>query len=216
MATEQQPVAQSSNMTQAKPAANYGGCALQVSYKVPLSLRLRYTLSLITYFFRIMSQKEPNYAESTEFELLKNVCLVDSYRTYLNRLYTLPVNAKLSREHWTVTEVSTYKDKGSKVEHKYLVAKLSDGDKGEVYLHIERRIRASSVKEVIGKHVLRRGWGQCRKTDPTPLTDSDSSKPDDAQVVTPEGKQKKIKKYAMDKLCKTFRSQAVGTGPAPR
>ena len=200
MATEQQPVAQSSNMTQAKPAANYGGCALQVSYKVPLSIRLRYTLSSIAYFLRIMSQKEPNYSQSKEFDPLKNVCLVDSYKTYLSRLYTLPANAKLSRQHWNVTEVITYKDKGSRVEHEYLVAKLSDGAKGEVYLRIERRIRASSVKEAFGKHVLGRGSRQRGQTDPTPLTDSDSSKPDDGQVATAGGKQKKIKKYAVDEL----------------
>jgi len=81
-----------------------------------------------------------------------------------------------------------------------LVAKLSDGDKGTVYLRIERRIRASSVKEAIGKHVLGRGTRQHKQTDPTPPTDSDSSKPDDGQVVAPEGKQKKIKKYAVDEL----------------
>jgi hypothetical protein len=196
MATEQQPVAQSSNMTQ---AANYGKCVLQVSYKVPLSLRLRYTFSSIAHFFRIMSKKEPNYTESKEFEPLKNVCLANNYKTYLSRLYMLPDYAKLSREHWKVIEVSTYKDRGSKVEHEYLVAKLSDGDKGAVYLRIERRIRASSVKEAIGKHVLGRGTRQPRQTDPT-LTDSDSSKPDDGQVVTPEGKPKKIKKYAVDEL----------------
>ncbi|KAF8333001.1 hypothetical protein F5887DRAFT_922152 [Amanita rubescens] len=136
-----------------------------------------------------MSQKEPDYSQSKEFKPLNDVFRVNSYRDYLCLLYAKPMNSNLSREHWNVTEISIYKDRRSRVQHEYLVAKLSDGARGEVYLRIERRIRDSLVKEAFEKHVLGRGSQQ-----------TDSSKPDGGQVITAERPQKRIKKYAVDEL----------------
>jgi hypothetical protein len=125
---EQQPEAQSSNMAQAEPTS-YGKPPLRVSYKVPFSLRLRYTITSIAHFFRIM-QPQQNYAESPEFLPIKNGQRVGSYRDSLSLLYLDPKTVNLARNHWRVAEIRTFKDKGTKVKHEYLVATLRDGGAG--------------------------------------------------------------------------------------
>ena len=183
---EQQPETQSSNMAQAEPTS-YGKPPLRVSYKVPFSLRFRYTITSIAHFFRIM-QPQQNYAESPEFLPIKNGQRVGSYRDSLSLLYLDPKTANLARNHWRVAEIRTYKDKGTKVKHEYLVASLSDGDKGEVLLRIERRIQDSSAKTFI----MRRS-----RTEPIP-SDSDSGRQDTAQPN--EEKAKPFKKNAVDEV----------------
>ena len=187
--TEQQPEAQSSSMAQVEPTS-YGKPPLRVSYKVPFSLRLRYTFTSIAHFFRIM-QPQQNYAESPEFLPIKNGQRVGSYRDSLSLLYLDPKTVNLARNRWKVAEIKTYKDKGTKVKHEYLVATLSDGDRGEVLLRIERRIQDSSAK-TFGKSIMRRS-----RTEPIP-SDSDSGKQDTAQPN--EEKAKPFKKNAVDEV----------------
>ena len=187
--TEQQPEAQSSKMAQAEPTS-YGKPPLRVSYKVPFSLRFRYTITSIAHFFRIM-QPQQNYAEAPEFLPIKNGQHVGSYRDSLSLLYLDPKTAKFARNNWKVTEIKTFKDKGTKVKHEYLVATLSDDDKGEVLLRIERRIQDSSAK-TFGKSIMRRS-----RTEPSP-SDSDSSKGDTTQPN--EEKAKPFKKIAVDEV----------------
>ncbi|KAF8695507.1 hypothetical protein AX14_001777 [Amanita brunnescens Koide BX004] len=186
----QQPEAQSSNMAQAKPTS-YGKPPLRVSYKAPFSLRLRYTITSIAHFFRIM-QPQQNYAESPEFLPIKNGQRVVSYRDSLSLLYLDPKSVHLARDQWKVAEIKTYKDKGTKVKHEYLVATLRDDDKGEVLLRIERRIQDSSAK-AFGKAILGRS-----RTEPTPPSDSDSSGQDAGQPT--DSKAKPFKKNAVDEI----------------
>ncbi|KAF8333006.1 hypothetical protein F5887DRAFT_995156 [Amanita rubescens] len=201
--TQQQPVAQSSNMAQAtKPAPTYGKSALRVSYKVPLSVRLRYTLTSIARFLR-MSSKSIHF-QSIEFKPLNNVYRVDSYRDYLCLLYATPKNAGLSREHWKVTEINTYKDHSTKVRHEYLIANLSDGNGGTVFLRIERRLQDSSAK-AFGKAIIGgRGSGSRSQTGPTtspPQSNTDSDSQDGAATTTVnDGRAKKFKKNAVDEV----------------
>ncbi|KAF8689407.1 hypothetical protein AX14_003346 [Amanita brunnescens Koide BX004] len=171
---EQQPDAQSSNMAQAKPTS-YGKSPLRVSYKVPFSLRFRYAITSIARFFRIMQQPQPNYVDSPEFLPIKNGNRVDAYSGSLSLVYINPKTVRLARDHWKVAEIKTYKDKSSAFKHEYLIARLVDGDKGEVHLRIERRIQDSSVK-AYGKAIL---MGRSR-SQPLPPSDSDSSKQDAA------------------------------------
>ena len=195
---EQQPVAQSSNMAQAtKPAPTYGKSALRVSYKVPLSVRLRYTLSSIARFLRMTKSI---HFQSKEFKPLNNAYRVDSYRDYLCLLYATPKNSKLSRSHWKATEINTYKDHSTKVRHEYLIANLSDGNGGTVFLRIERRLQDSSAK-AFGKAIMGRGSGSRSQTGPSPPrsgTDSDSQ--DGATTTVNDGKAKKFKKNAVDEV----------------
>jgi hypothetical protein len=173
--TEQQPEAQSSNMAQAE-STSYGKSPLRVSYKVPFSLRLRYAITSIAHFFRIMPP-QPNYAESPEFLPIKNGERVGSYCTSLRMLYINPKMAHLDRKHWKVAEIKTYKDKSTTVKHEYLIATLSDGDRGEVFLRIDRRLQDSSAK-AFGKALI----GRRSSSVPNPhSSDSDSGKQDGAQ-----------------------------------
>ena len=189
--TEQQPEAQSSNMAQAEPTS-YGKPPLRVSYKVPFSLRLRYTITSIARFFRIMKQPEQNYAEIPEFLPIKNGERVGSYCTSLRMLYIDPETSHLSLDHWQLVDIKTYKDKGSKYKHEYLIATLSDGAMGRVLLRIDRRIQASSIKK-IGKAIIASGLSQSQ---PIPPNHTDSGKQDTTQPIEPE--QKPFKKTAMD------------------
>src|SRR6266550_196402 len=194
---EQQPVAQSSNMAQAKLAPTYGKSALRVSYKVPFSVRLRYTLSSIAHFFRMTSQS--THFQSKEFKPLNNVYRVDSYRDYLCLLYAKPKNANLSREHWKVTEINTYKDQRTTVRHEYLIANLSDGKGGTVFLRIERRLQDSSAK-AFGKAIMGRGSGSRSNSGPAPQSNTDSDSQDGATTTVNDGKKKKFKKNAVDEV----------------
>ena len=189
--TEQQPEAQSSNMAQAEPTS-YGKPPLRVSYKVPISLHLRYTITSIAHFFRIMKQSEQNYAEIPEFLPIKNGERVGSYCTSLRMLYIDPETSHLSLDHWQLVDIKTYKDKGSKYKHEYLIATLSDGAMGRVLLRIDRRIQASSIKK-IGKAIIASGLSQSQ---PIPPNHTDSGKQDTTQPIEPE--QKPFKKTAMD------------------
>ena len=191
--TEQQPEAQSSNMAQAKPTS-YGKSPLRVSYKVPFSLRLRYAITSIAHFFRIMQQPQQNYAESPEFLPIKNGERVNSYCTSLRMLYINPKTAHLARNHWKVAEIKTYKDQSTAVKHEYLIATLSDGDEGEVFLRIDRRLHDSSAK-AFGKALI----GRRSSNLPNPQTsDSDSGKQDGAQP-TDDG-QNVFTKLAVDEV----------------
>jgi hypothetical protein len=143
--TEQQPEAQSSSMAQAEPTS-YGKPLLRVSYKVPFSLRVRYAITSIAHFFRIMPQS-PNYIGAPEFLPITKGRRVESYSESLHMLYVNPETVQLARDHWKVTEIMTYKDYHSNFEHEYLVATLRDGGAGKVLLRIERRIQDSSAKE---------------------------------------------------------------------
>ena len=173
--TEQQPEAQSSNMAQAEPTS-YGKSPLRVSYKVPFSLRLRYAITSIAHFFRIMPA-QPNYAESPEFLPIKNGERVQSYCTSLRMLYIDPKTSRLDRKHWKVAEIKTYKDKSTTVKHEYLIVTLSDGDRGEVFLRVDRRLQDSSAK-AFGKALI----GRRSSSVPNPhSSDSDSGKQDGAQ-----------------------------------
>ncbi|KAF8670826.1 hypothetical protein AX14_005784 [Amanita brunnescens Koide BX004] len=146
---EQQPEAQSSSIAQIT-SAGYGEPPLWVSYKVPFSLRLRYTITSIAHLFRIMQQPSPNYAASREFVPIKNGNHVDSYSESLRLMYTDPATVHLARDRWKVAEIKTYKDKDTTVKHEYLIAalKLDNEEEGEVLLRIERRIQSSSAKEL--------------------------------------------------------------------
>ena len=188
--TEQQPEAQSSNMAQAEPTS-YGKPPLRVSYKVPFSLRLRYTITSIVHFFRIMKQPQQNYAEIPEFLSIKNGEQVGSYCTSLCMLYIDPKTTHLSRDRWQVVDIKTYKDNGSKYKHEYLIATLSDGGIGKVLLRIDRRIQASSVKKM-GKAII----AGLSPSQPVPPNHSDPGKQDTAQPIEPE--QKSFQKTAMD------------------
>ena len=161
-------------MAQAKPTS-YGKSPLRVSYKVPFSLRFRYAITSIARFFRIMQQPQPNYVDSPEFLPIKNGNRVDAYSGSLSLVYINPKTVRLARDHWKVAEIKTYKDKSSAFKHEYLIARLVDGDKGEVHLRIERRIQDSSVK-AYGKAIL---MGRSR-SQALPPSDSDSSKQDAA------------------------------------
>ena len=174
--TEQQPEAQSSKMVQAKPTS-YDKSPLRVSYKVPFSLRFRYTITSIAHFFRIMPSQQ-NYAESPEFLPIKNGERVVSYCTSLRMLYINPKTTHLARDHWKVAEIMTYKDRSTTVKHEYLIATLSDGDKGVVFLRIDRRLHDSSAK-AFGKAFF---TGRRSSSLPNPQSsDSDSGNPDAAQ-----------------------------------
>ena len=196
---EQQPVAQSSNMAQAKPAATYEKSTLRISYKVPFSVRLRYTLSSVAHFFRIMEQ--PKQVQDKEFKPLNNVYRVDSYRDYLCLLYAKPTNSDLSREHWKVVEINTYKDGKTKVRHEYLIAKLQDNEENFIYLRIDRRVQASSAK-AIGRAIMGRGSDNRSRSEPAPQSNagSNSSKQEGATTAVNDGKPKRFKKNAVDEV----------------
>ena len=186
-------------MAQVKPAPIYGKSSLRVSYKVPFSVRFRYTLNSIAHFFRIMDQPRPII--SIEFKPLNNVYRVDSYRDYLCLLYAKPKHADLSREHWKVIEINTYKDGGTSVRHEYLIAKLEAEPQNFTYLRIERRLQDSSVKS-FGKAIMGRGSDSRSRSQPVPQsnTDSDSSKQEGASTSVNDGKAKKFKKNAVDEV----------------
>ena len=163
-------------MAHAQPASH--GEPLWVSYKVPLSLRLRYTITSTTHLTGIIQRQVQNHAASAEFLPIKNGRRVESYSESLRSLYIDPETVHLARNHWKVIEIKTYKDHDTTIKHEYLIATLSDGDGGEVLLQIDRRIHDSSMK-MIAKSIIQQYLSS--QGQPNPPSNSDPNTPDAPQ-----------------------------------
>ncbi|KAF8704799.1 hypothetical protein AX14_013916 [Amanita brunnescens Koide BX004] len=136
-----------------------------------------------------MQQPRQNYAKSPEFLPIKNGQRVASYRDSLSLVYIYPNTAHLPRNRWTLFEIKTYKDKGTKVKHEYLIATFHDGGHGVVSLRIERRIQEYSAKGS-AKVIASRSRGERN-----PRADRDLATEDVAQPNA------KPAKNAVDEVC---------------
>lgn len=188
--TEQQPQASSSDAPQ-EESANISKPILRISYKVPLSVRLRSILNTVSSFFRTMkvSYNTPENAE--EFLPIKHgYRFVDSYLDRLRMLYAEPDTQHLSQSRWEVVAIRTYKDKKTKVRHEYLVATLSDDHQNTILLRIERRSWDSVIKSIVVRGSLKGVSPNTPPVDPT-LANEDSAKEKD---------QDKFQKRALDQI----------------
>jgi len=79
---------------------------------------------------------------------------LESYRDRLCSLYTEPAYADLGFDRWQVSEIRTYKDKGSQLKHEYLVATVHDENNVEILLRIERRVQDTDTNEPNGQSSL--------------------------------------------------------------
>ncbi len=134
----------------------YNVPVLYVSYKVSFYTRFFYTLSAMTRFLGIPSKSQgTNPQESAEIRPINHGHrYLESYRDRLCSIYTEPAYTHLSFERWQVSEIRTYKDKGSQVKHEYLVATVHDESNAEILLRIERRIQDADVTEPNGQASL--------------------------------------------------------------
>jgi len=191
--TEQQPQASSSDAPQ-EESVNIRKPILRISYKVPLSVRLRSILNTVSSFFRTM--KAPYNSPENAEELLPirhGYRFVDSYPDRLRLLYAEPETQHISQSRWQVTAIRTYKDKKTKVRHEYLVATLFDDYQNTILLRIERRSWDSVIKS-IGQNIVR---GSLRGASPTiPPVDGTPANEDSAK----EKDQEKFQKRALDQI----------------
>ena len=151
---------------------------LDISHQVPL-----YFLCTIDIIARvIMSVAWTNPGDAEEFELLRNGYRgsLHHYLDRLRNLYTKPENYQISFNRWKVSEIRTYKDNGTAVQHEYLVATLSDADGHKLDLRMERLVQPSYP--MIG------GFG------------SASSRPSGTESADPQEKEGKFRKLAADEI----------------
>ncbi|SRR6266550_5956543 len=188
--TEQQPQASSSDAPQ-EESANISKPILRISYKVPLSVRLRSILNTVSSFFRTMKAPYNTPENAEEFLPIRHgYRFVDSYVDRLRMLYAEPETQHLSQRRWQVAEIRTYKDKKNKVRHEYLVATLSDDYQNTILLRIERRSWDSVIKS-IGQNIVR---GSLRGN--TPPVNATPANEDSAK----EKDQEKFQKRALDQI----------------
>lgn len=134
----------------------YNMPVLYVSYKVSFYTHLLCTLNAMTSgLLGISRSRSTNPQEAPEIRPINHGHrYLESYRDRLCSLYTEPACAHLSFDRWKVSEIRTYKDKGSQVKHEYLVATVHDENNMEILLRIERRIQDPDTIEPNGQSSL--------------------------------------------------------------
>ncbi len=138
-------------------STTYNMPVLYVSYKVPLYTRFLNTLNAMTASFLGISlrSRSTNPQEAPEIQPINHGHrYLESYRDRLCSLYTEPAYADLGFDRWQVSEIRTYKDKGSQLKHEYLVATVHDENNVEILLRIERRVQDTDTNEPNGQSSL--------------------------------------------------------------